>query len=292
MLELKKKYNELLSRYNKGLAMMAEVKDNKEKENEYLELLKNIQLEMNNVLMNIGEYSDEETVNGFILEVIEDAIDIEKRKKEKNELIVSYEVNNEEITLTPQIVQDYLVGTSAKITIPEFKLFAELCKARKLNPFLKEAYCIKYSNNLPATIVVGKDAVLKRAVLNPNYNGIKSGIIVSDSNGNITERKGTFKLSRETLVGGWAEVFRKDWQNSVYCSVSLEEVIQKKSNGQPNSNWEKQPATMIEKVAKVRALREAFVEDLGGMYEAEEMNIELSNNMNYVEQSREVQDVL
>ena len=32
---------------------------------------------------------------------------------------------------------------------------------------------------------------------------------------------------------------------------------------------------MIEKVAKVRALREAFVEDLGGMYEAEEMNVEL-----------------
>ena len=32
---------------------------------------------------------------------------------------------------------------------------------------------------------------------------------------------------------------------------------------------------MIEKVAKVRALREAFVEDLGGMYEADEMNIDL-----------------
>ena len=32
---------------------------------------------------------------------------------------------------------------------------------------------------------------------------------------------------------------------------------------------------MIEKVAKVRALREAFVEDLGGMYEAEEMNVDL-----------------
>ena len=32
---------------------------------------------------------------------------------------------------------------------------------------------------------------------------------------------------------------------------------------------------MIEKVAKVRALREAFVEDLSGMYEAEEMNVDL-----------------
>lgn len=192
-----------------------------------------------------------------------------------NELMVTYKVDDQEIKLTPKIVQDYLVGTTAQITMPEFKLFTELCKVRKLNPFLREAYLIKYSNNQPASIVVGKDAILKRAVLNPKYNGMKSGIIVVNDNGEITERKGTFKLDSEKLVGGWAEVFRKDWENSIYCSVSLTEAIQKKGNGEPNSNWSKQPATMIEKVAKVRALREAFVEDLGGMYEAEEMNVEL-----------------
>lgn len=32
---------------------------------------------------------------------------------------------------------------------------------------------------------------------------------------------------------------------------------------------------MVEKVAKVRALRETFVEDLAGMYEAEEMQQEI-----------------
>lgn len=192
-----------------------------------------------------------------------------------NELLVTYKVDDQEIKLTPKIVQDYLVGTTAQITIPEFKLFTELCKARKLNPFLREAYLIKYSNSQPASIVVGKDATLKRAVLNAKYNGMKSGIIVLNECGDVVERKGTFKLDSEQLVGGWAEVFRKDWENSIYCSVSLAEAIQKKGNGEPNSNWSKQPATMIEKVAKVRALREAFVEDLGGMYEAEEMNVEL-----------------
>ena len=192
-----------------------------------------------------------------------------------NELLVTYKVDDQEIKLTPKIVQDYLVGTTAQITMPEFKLFTELCKVRKLNPFLREAYLIKYSNNQPASIVVGKDAILKRAVLNAKYNGMKSGIIVLNESGDVIERKGTFKLDSEQLVGGWAEVFRKDWENSIYCSVSLTEAIQKKGNGEPNSNWSKQPATMIEKVAKVRALREAFVEDLGGMYEAEEMNVEL-----------------
>ena len=193
----------------------------------------------------------------------------------QNNLAVVYEVDGQHIKLTPKIVQDYIVGTSAQITMPEFKMFTELCKVRGLNPFLREAYCIKYSNKTPATIVVGKDAILKRAVLNPKYNGMKSGINVTNENGEEKKRTGTFKLPNETLVGGWAEVFRKDWENSIEASVSLEEAIQRKSDGEPNSNWTKQPATMIEKVAKVRALREAFVEDLGGMYEAEEMNVDL-----------------
>lgn len=194
--------------------------------------------------------------------------------KPNQEIVVKYEVEGQEVKLTPTIVQQYIVGTDAQITMPEFKMFTELCKVRKLNPFLKEAYLIKYSNKQPASIVVGKDAILKRAVLNAKYDGMKSGIIVLTENGEEKERKGTFKLSSETLVGGWAEVFRKDWTNSIYCSVALDECIQKKYDGTPNSNWTKQPATMIEKVAKVRALREAFVEDLAGMYEAEEVNVE------------------
>lgn len=193
----------------------------------------------------------------------------------QNNLAVVYEVDGQQIKLTPKIVQDYIVGTNAQITMPEFKMFTELCKVRGLNPFLREAYCIKYSNKTPATIVVGKDAILKRAVLNPKYNGMKSGIYVINENGEEIKRTGTFKLPTETLVGGWAEVFRKDWEYSIESSVSLEESIQKKGDGEPNSNWARQPATMIEKVAKVRALREAFVEDLGGMYEAEEMNVDL-----------------
>ena len=64
-------------------------------------------------------------------------------KEEKAELEVKYEIDGEQIRLTPSIVQNYIVGTDSPITLPEFKFFTELCKARKLNPFLKEAYCIK-----------------------------------------------------------------------------------------------------------------------------------------------------
>lgn len=192
---------------------------------------------------------------------------------EKQEIMVKYEIDGQEIKLTPSIVQEYIVGTDAKITMQEFKLFTELCKVRKLNPFLREAYLIKYKNGQPASLVVGKDAILKRAVLNSNYNGMKSGIIVQKEDGTIEERRGLFYIpEKERIVGGWAEVYRKDWEYPTYCSVSFEEVAQRKNDGNLNSNWATKKATMIEKVAKVRALRETFVEDLAGMYEAEEMD--------------------
>lgn len=197
----------------------------------------------------------------------------EEQKKTTNgmELIVKYNIGDNEIVLTPTIVQNYIVGSKAKINAVEFKFFTELCKVRKLNPFLNEAYLIKYGDNNPAQLVVGKDAILKRAVLNPAYDGMESGIIVLDADNNVIERPGTFRLATEKLVGGWAKVYIKNRKYPSYSSVSFEEVAQKKGSGELNSNWSSKGATMVEKVAKVRALREAFVEDLGGMYDEDEV---------------------
>lgn len=189
--------------------------------------------------------------------------------KSKNEIVVSYKIDDTEIKLTPKIVQDYIVSGTAQITMPEFKMFTELCRVRKLNPFLKEAYLIKFGSQ-PAQMVVGKEAILKRAIQNKTFDGREQGIIVVKVDGTIEERKGTFKLKDETLVGGWAKVYRKDWSHPVYITVSFDEVAQKKNDGQLNSNWATKGATMVEKVALVRALREAFVEDLGGMIDEDE----------------------
>lgn len=196
-------------------------------------------------------------------------------QKSNQELVVKFEVEGQEIKLTPKIVQEYIVGSEVPITNQEFKLFTELCKVRKLNPFLREAYLIKYKAGSPAQLVVGKDAILKRAVLNPNYDGMECGIIIQKEDGTVEERQGTFRLGNEQLVGGWARVYRKDWTHPTYSSVSFNEVAQKTGQGQLNSNWGNKGATMVEKVAKVRALRETFVEDLAGMYEAEEMQQEI-----------------
>lgn len=186
----------------------------------------------------------------------------------ENKMTVTFDVDGSEVKLSPAIVKEYITG-GQELSNSEYKMFVELCKVRKLNPFLKEAYAIKFGSN-PAQIVVGKDAILKRAIKHPQYNGREQGIIVINRNGEIEERKGTFRLNDEELVGGWARVYRKDHDHPTYISVSFDEVAQKKGNGQLNSNWANKGATMVEKVALVRALRETFVEDLGGMIDADE----------------------
>jgi phage recombination protein Bet len=194
------------------------------------------------------------------------------------ELLVSYEADGSEIKLSPRIVKEYLTG-GADITMQEFKQFAELCKVRKLNPFLKEAYVIKFGS-LPAQIVVGKDAIIKRAVLHKDFDGREQGIIIQDKKGEIVERNGTFKTNEEQLLGGWAKVYRKSWDKPVYITVAFDEVAQTKKSGELNSNWANKGATMVEKVALVRALREAFVEDFGGMIDESEAwrNEDLNQN--------------
>lgn len=63
---------------------------------------------------------------------------------------VEFEVAGETIVLTPQTVRDYLVsGDKERVTMQEVVMFINLCKYAGLNPWLKEAYCIKYGNEPP-----------------------------------------------------------------------------------------------------------------------------------------------
>lgn len=188
----------------------------------------------------------------------------------KKDAIAVFQANGMEVKLTASIVKNYLVsGDKDRITDQEVAMFINLCKYAGLNPWLKEAYCIKYGSE-PATMVTGKEAFLKRAESMPDYDGMTAGIVVADQNGEIQYRSGSVKLPEEELIGGWAEVYRKDRTHSTRIEVSFDEYAARKKDGSLNSQWSKKPATMIRKVAIVQALREAFPKGLGGMYAAEE----------------------
>ena len=168
----------------------------------------------------------------------------------------------EDTPLSTDIIQKYI---NPKATEQEAFVFLQLCKARGLNPFLREAYLIKYGDS-PASMVVGKDAFTRKAEESGQLDGYEAGIVVLPENGdNWEDREGTILAEEEKLVGGLAKVYRKDMKKPFHVRVSLREYDKGKNN------WASMPATMIRKVALVQALREAFTKELGGCYDGSEI---------------------
>ena len=178
--------------------------------------------------------------------------------------LIKYDANGETVQLSKNLIKSLLVNGNGAVTDQEVTMFLSLCKFQHLNPFIREAYLIKYGNS-PATVVVGKEVLLKRAMRSPKFEGLQAGVIVLSPDGKLVEREGTFVLENETLVGGWAKVFLNNYINPVYASVSMKEY----STGK--SNWLSKPATMIRKVALAQALREAFPEEMSALYDQAEI---------------------
>lgn len=186
--------------------------------------------------------------------------------------LTTYKVNGEEVQLSIPMIKKYLVSGNGQITDQEAMMFLSLCRFQKLNPFVRDAYCIKYGSSEPATLVIGKDVYTKRAEQNPKYNGMEHGVIVITSDGEVKERQGSFYVKGdEELVGGWAKVYIKGREVPQYDTVTFSEYAGYKKDGSLNSNWSKRPGTMIEKVAIMHALRNAFPNDFQGLYIQEEM---------------------
>lgn len=208
--------------------------------------------------------------------------------------IKEYQTDRGVVRLSPEIIKRYLVsGDASKVTDQEVMMFIGLNQYQKLNPFLRESYLIKYGN-APATMVVGKDVFVKRAANSKHYNGSESGIIVRNADGKIEQRSGAFKLKEEELLGGWAKAYRKNWEIPVEVSVTLGEYERHKNDGGLQKNWKEMPATMIRKVALSQALREAFPEDLEGLYSEEEMPVDstmLSSKPVVIDEGAEEEEV-
>lgn len=189
-----------------------------------------------------------------------------------------YNVGEEEVKLTGSIVKNYLARGNKQITNREVVVFMNLCKYRKLNPFLNEAYLVKFGEE--AQIVTGKEALMRKAEENPRYKGHRAGIIVVREK-EIKELEGCFKLATDTLVGGWAEVFVEGKEHPIVAKVSLQEYSKNQST------WKSMPSTMIRKVALVQALREAFPAEIGAMYSNEELGVDEAKIVNVQHEVKE-----
>lgn len=165
-------------------------------------------------------------------------MEMNQLQKQQTQRSITFKANGDDVTLSPSIVRDYLVrGNSKEVTRQEIAMFLNLCKFQHLNPFLNEAFIVKFGDK-PAQLITSKEAFMKRAESHPQYNGLKAGVIVVNNNG-VEFRNGAFTVPDfDQLVGGWCEVYRKDRDIPVRVEISLSEF----SKGQ--STWKTMPAEL------------------------------------------------
>jgi len=164
-----------------------------------------------------------------------------------------------------------ITTTVAKGATPdELKLFLYRCNNLGLDPLKSgQIYFVKYGSG-PGSIVVGIDGFRAKASASGKLTGIKRGVI-RDEKGYCT--------------GAWAEVYRSDWQHPAREEVARSEYDTGKAM------WAKMVETMLKKVAEAAALRMAFPEQLGGVYESSEMDqAEMSRQPSIKPQQPEIGD--
>lgn len=154
--------------------------------------------------------------------------------------------------------------------------FMMLCQARKLSVFEGDAFLIGYDGKDGPTfsLITAHQAFLKRAELNAEFDGMKSGVIVEED-GSLKELEGDFFYKGQKVVGGWATVFFKTRKYPIHRRIRLERF--KKNFGV----WLDDEAGMIVKCTEADALRSSFPTMLGGLYLKEELNPEkdIKNSM-------------
>ena len=197
------------------------------------------------------------------------------------ELSVRTEDTRAVAPVSEKTISDYLqaFGLASELTKNEVSQFVEVAKAFQLNPFKREIYCVPYGegDKRKLSIITGYETYLKRADLNPAFNGYETTIKGRFIPGKVTRKGkngGTYQadaLVPDGEVFCECKVYRKDRSVPTKVEIDFNEY------NQHNSMWESKPRTMIEKVAIAQAFRKAFPNDMGGMpYTSEELPDEMT----------------
>ena len=199
---------------------------------------------------------------------------------------IKFSVNGKDVEMSIALTKAYFCPQASDA---EAYVFNAWCSHNGLDPWRREAYLVKYGND-PAQMLTAKDAFTKRAEANPRYQGSKAGVVVVNKDGKLENRVGEIVLEGEQLVGGWADVYVKDYVTPISAAVGFRERCQYK-DGKPRAKWATSPGLMIRKCALVAALREAFPNDVGGMYVPDEMGFEEPETSSAPIERTDVQDV-
>ena len=188
---------------------------------------------------------------------------------EQNERgLVEYQSRDgQNIKLSFDVVRKFLVsGRPEFVTDQEIVFYMGTCKARGLNPFKKDCYLVKYTQNDNAACIVSIDYYRSRAKAMPDCQGWSCGIIVKNGD-KVVQRGGSFLHPGDELLGGWFRAKPKGWFDEFEWSVSLAPYVKKKANGEVTRFWsaDNQPSQIC-KVAESQGLRHVWPDEFQGLY--------------------------
>lgn len=188
---------------------------------------------------------------------------------------IKIETDSGEFELTINQVKNFVARGTKSLTTAEAFQFLQLCRFNNLNPWIGDAYLVKFGDD--CQMITSKGAYMKRAErAGDKYEGFEAGIIVESSN-DLIKLEGSLFIDNgeDNLVGGWAKVHRSDRKFPIVVEVSFDEYVGKTREGATNRMWKNKPATMIRKVALCQALREAFPDIYQGLVSEDEVNVEV-----------------
>lgn len=177
------------------------------------------------------------------------------------------------VTLSIEMVRKYIATPSKSGKFPEDRdciTFLMMCKAKQLNPWEGDAFLVGYDckdGTTKWTQITAHQAMMKRAELNEDYDGMESGVIVRTKAGEVVYNVGDFRLDDETLLGSWCKIHLKS------VKYPVEKRLRVQTFCRDTAIWGSNREGMIVKCAEADALRTAFPSTIGGLHIREEIDL-------------------
>jgi phage recombination protein Bet len=186
---------------------------------------------------------------------------------------------SQERTLRPAEI-DLLKKTVAKdCTDEEFSLFMLVCKKKKLDPFTKQVYCIKWPRTHgPAemVIIVGIGGYRSMAARSHRRDFGGTGEPKWTFNDPTLGVQGKTPAGRRIPDSVTVEAFRRKGDRVGAATVFWEEFAPVDLKANRSDFWNRMPKHMLAKCAEAHALRKVFP-DLSDIYSEEEMSQRLAD---------------
>lgn len=156
-------------------------------------------------------------------------------------------------------------------TDDELAMFLHVAQRSGLDPLRKQIHFTKMGGRI--AFIADVNGLQARAAKETDFEGLLHAVVyekddfqVDNKSGEVAKHSNNPLGSNGRIVGAWATVRRKGMLPFT-AVVRFEEY-----NNGSNPLWKSKPGVMIDKVAKSTALRLAYPEQLGGIYDRAELD--------------------